>query len=76
MIFTETANTGVFIIEPELLTDERGFFVRSFCREEFEKQGLETTVVQCNITYNKEKGTLQGCTTRCHLMKRQRLSAA
>jgi len=60
MIFTETKIKGVYIIEPELLTDERGFFARSFCKEEFEKYGLETDIVQCNISYNAKKGTLRG----------------
>lgn len=60
MIFTETRINGVYIIEPELLTDERGFFARSYCKEEFQKHGLETDIVQCNISYNKKKGTLRG----------------
>ena len=60
MIFTETKIKGVYIIEPELLKDERGFFARSFCKEEFQKHGLETDIVQCNISYNKKKGTLRG----------------
>jgi len=60
LIFTETKIKGVYIIEPELLTDERGFFTRSFCKEEFQKHGLETDIVQCNISYNKRKGTLRG----------------
>ena len=60
MIFTETKIKGVYIIEPELLTDERGFFARSFCKEEFKKHGLETDIVQCNISYNKKKGTIRG----------------
>jgi dTDP-4-dehydrorhamnose 3,5-epimerase len=60
MIFTETKIKGAFIIKPELLTDDRGFFTRSFCTEEFEKQGLISSIVQCNISYNKKKGTLRG----------------
>ena len=60
MIFTGTQIKGVYIIEPEILTDERGFFARSFCKEEFRKHGLETDIVQCNISYNKKKGTLRG----------------
>jgi len=60
LIFTETKIKSVYIIEPELLTDERGFFARSFCKEEFQKHGLETDIVQCNISYNKKKGTLRG----------------
>jgi dTDP-4-dehydrorhamnose 3,5-epimerase len=60
MIFNETKIKGVYIIEPELLTDERGFFARSFCKEEFQKHGLDTDIVQCNISYNKKKGTHRG----------------
>lgn len=60
MIFTETMIKGLYIIEPELHTDERGFFARSFCKEEFRNHGLETNIVQCNISYNKKRGTLRG----------------
>ena len=60
MIFNETKIKDVYIIDPELLTDERGFFARSFCKEEFRNHGLEIDIVQCNISYNKKKGTLRG----------------
>lgn len=60
MIISRTKIKGVYSIEPELLTDERGFFARTFCKEEFHNHGLETDIVQCNISYNKKKGTLRG----------------
>jgi dTDP-4-dehydrorhamnose 3,5-epimerase len=60
MIFRETRLKGAFTIEPERLEDERGFFARTFCREEFRAHGLNPTVVQCNISVNKKKGTLRG----------------
>jgi dTDP-4-dehydrorhamnose 3,5-epimerase len=60
MIFIETKIEGVYLLEPELLIDNRGFFARSFCKEEFQKYELETDIVQCNISYNKRKGTLRG----------------
>jgi len=60
MIFTETKLKGAYIIELELLEDERGFFARSFCQKEFEEHGLNPRIVQCNISYNKKKGTLRG----------------
>jgi dTDP-4-dehydrorhamnose 3,5-epimerase len=60
VIFKETRLKGVYIIEVERLQDERGFFVRTFCREEFEKHGLNSSVAQCNISYNHKKGTLRG----------------
>src|SRR5665648_637609 len=60
MRFTETRLKGAFIIEPERLEDERGFFARTFCQKEFEAHGLNPRIVQCNISYNKHKGTLRG----------------
>jgi len=60
MIFSETKIKGAFIIEPELLIDERGFFARSFCKEEFDNHGLDSSIVQCNISCNNKKGTLRG----------------
>src|SRR6266487_4199524 len=60
MIFIETTLKGAFIIEPERLEDERGFFARSFCRKEFEDHGLNPKLVQCSISFNKKKGTLRG----------------
>lgn len=51
---------GAFIIECELIEDHRGFFTRSFCEHEFAEQGLENRFVQCNTSWNKEKGTLRG----------------
>ena len=60
MIFVETKLKGAFIIEPERLEDERGFFARTFCQEEFAAHGLTPTCVQCDISFNKKKGTLRG----------------
>ncbi|MDQ7788253.1 MAG: dTDP-4-dehydrorhamnose 3,5-epimerase [Thermodesulfovibrionales bacterium] len=60
MNFTETQLKGVYIIELEKFEDDRGFFARTFCRREFESHGLNPNVVQCNISYNKKKGTLRG----------------
>jgi dTDP-4-dehydrorhamnose 3,5-epimerase len=60
MIFIETKLKGAYIIELEKLEDERGFFGRSFCAREFEKHGLNPGVVQCNVSYNRKKGTLRG----------------
>lgn len=55
MIFTETKLKGTYIIEPERLEDERGFFARAWCRHEFEAYGLNSRMVQCNISFNKKK---------------------
>lgn len=60
MIFKETSLKGAFIIEPELKEDERGFFARTWCQREFMDHGLNTSLVQCNISFNRIKGTLRG----------------
>lgn len=60
MIFTETKLRGAFIIEPEQLEDKRGFFARTFCRKEFDANGLNPNLVQCNISFNEKKGTIRG----------------
>jgi len=60
MIFGETALKGAYIIDSEMKEDERGFFARSFCMKEFERHGLNPRVAQCNISFNRKKGTLRG----------------
>ena len=60
MKFIETELRGAFLIDPERLEDERGFFARTWCRKEFEQYGLNVDWVQCNISYNTRKGTLRG----------------
>lgn len=60
MIFTETKLEGAFIIELEKLSDQRGFFARSWCQNEFETHGLNCHIAQANISYNEKKGTLRG----------------
>jgi dTDP-4-dehydrorhamnose 3,5-epimerase len=60
MLFHETTLPGVFEIHLEPHRDERGFFARSWCQREFEVHGLSPKLVQCNISFNTQKGTLRG----------------
>ena len=60
MIFSETPLTGAFMIEIEKIEDERGFFSRSWDKEDFTKRGLDMDLIQCNISFNKKKGILRG----------------
>lgn len=60
MIFTETKLSGAYIVEPERYEDERGFFARSWCQNEFAEHGLNPRLAQCNISFNKKRGTLRG----------------
>lgn len=52
--------SGVFSVEIERRTDERGFFARSFCAREFADKELETTWVQANTSFSAAKGTVRG----------------
>jgi dTDP-4-dehydrorhamnose 3,5-epimerase len=59
VIFTETKLKGAFIIDLERRTDERGFFARVFCQQEFREFGLKPVIAQASIA-NPRKGTLRG----------------
>lgn len=60
MQFTPTALEGAMIVDLQRLEDERGFFARSFCRREFDQLGMNSDVVQANVSFNVSKGTLRG----------------
>ena len=60
MIFTETRLKGALLIDPERHEDERGFFARTWCQQEFAAHGLNPRLVQCSVSYNHRKGTLRG----------------
>jgi len=60
MVFVETVIRGAFILEPERLKDDRGFFARTWSIDEFEEHGLNPRLAQCSISFNKKRGTLRG----------------
>ena len=60
MRFTETALPGAWIIDVEPHADERGFFARGFCADEFTAHGLNPVVAQTNLSANTRAGTLRG----------------
>jgi len=60
MKFTPTAISGAFLIDLEPRGDERGFFARTFCANEFRAHGINANVAQCNVCYNKHQGTVRG----------------
>ena len=51
---------GLWLIEPERRADERGYFVRTYCEDEFAAHGLPTRFPQCNASFNASRGTLRG----------------
>jgi dTDP-4-dehydrorhamnose 3,5-epimerase len=60
MIFNKTPLAGAYTIDLEKRGDDRGFFARMFCEQEFAAHGLETRFVQMNNSYNTKKGVLRG----------------
>ncbi|MCP2730227.1 dTDP-4-dehydrorhamnose 3,5-epimerase [Limnofasciculus baicalensis] len=60
MQFTETQLKGAFLVEIEKISDQRGFFARTFCAKEFEDRGLKSVVAQTSISFNSKKGTVRG----------------
>lgn len=60
MKFSDTQLTGVMLVSQVLRSDERGFFSRIFCEEEFQEAGIPFKVVQANRSYSTTKLTLRG----------------
>ena len=60
MRFIETAIRGAFLVRMERIEDERGFFARTWCAQQFAARGLTAKLEQCSISYNARRGTLRG----------------
>ena len=60
MIFEPTLLAGAFLVRLEPLRDERGFFARTYCRDEYREHGLNTDIAQSSVSYNHLRGTLRG----------------
>jgi dTDP-4-dehydrorhamnose 3,5-epimerase len=58
--FNPTSLPGVFIIEQEPVSDERGAFARFFCADEYREHGLDVRIAQCSVSKNARRGTLRG----------------
>jgi dTDP-4-dehydrorhamnose 3,5-epimerase len=60
VVISETKLKGAYLIELELFEDVRGFFARAWSDREFQASGLNASWVECNVSFNKKKGTLRG----------------
>lgn len=60
MRFLPTSLAGAYVIEQERHADERGFFARTWCAQEFAEHGLEPALAQCSVSFNQRRGTLRG----------------
>ena len=52
--------SGAYTVDVDPRSDERGFFARTFCVNEFAALGMSPRVVQCNISFNQKAGTVRG----------------
>jgi dTDP-4-dehydrorhamnose 3,5-epimerase len=60
MKFTPAGLDGVWLVDLEPIEDERGFFARTFCADEFTEHGLDPAVSQCNVSFTRAAGTVRG----------------
>lgn len=60
MRFAPTEVQGCVVIEPEMHSDDRGFFARIYCSREFAANGLDAQMVQSNLSFNHRAGTVRG----------------
>lgn len=60
MIFSRASIAGAYVVDLDPVHDERGFFARAFCEQEFEQHGLASRFPQCNVSFNRRRHTLRG----------------
>ena len=60
MKFQQSPLAGAYTIEMDRLEDERGFFARSYCAQEFAARGLPAAMPQSSVSFNARRGTLRG----------------
>jgi dTDP-4-dehydrorhamnose 3,5-epimerase len=60
VIFSDTSIPGAYLVHPEPTADERGFFARTWSRQEFEAHGLVAALDHVSVSWNRRRGTLRG----------------
>ena len=60
MIFQSSGIFGLLCMVPERQEDARGYFARTYCREEFRRHGVAFVPEQCSTSFNARRGTLRG----------------
>ena len=65
MKFIPLELSGLWLIEPEFVRDERGAFARTWCARELESRGLNPRLTQCNVSLNHKRGTVRGMHFQC-----------
>lgn len=73
MKFTPTSLKGAYLVDIEKLNDERGFFARVFCQNDFAERGLSTNFIQVNNSLSLKKSTLRGLHYQLAPMQEEKL---
>lgn len=60
MNFQPTLIAGAFVVEPQRVEDERGFFARVWCESEFARHGIQVSMMQASLSHNRRAGTVRG----------------
>lgn len=60
MEFQQTNIEGAYLVVPRKIGDDRGFFARAWCEQEYRDAGLKDRIVQSNMAVSVHKGTLRG----------------
>jgi len=60
VIFRDAGLPGAFLVDQERHVDERGWFARTYCADEFERAGLDPAIAQCSVSRNEHALTLRG----------------
>lgn len=76
MKVTETRLPGVYLIDPDVFGDARGWFMESWSKRKFEEGGLYVDFLQDNHSYSAEKGTLRGLHYQLNPMAQAKLLRA
>lgn len=76
MKVTETKLPGVYLIDPDVFGDARGWFMESWSKHKFEEGGLYVDFLQDNHSYSAEKGTLRGLHYQLNPMAQAKLLRA
>ena len=60
MRFVETSLAGCYVIEQDRIQDHRGYFARVWCQRELDQHGLRVDILQANVGFSRQRGTLRG----------------
>ena len=73
MELVKTKLDGVYIVEPKVYGDNRGWFMETYSEKAFKDAGIDVTFVQDNHSYSAQKGVLRGLHFQLNPMSQAKL---